>query len=223
MAAECDLRPGTQISAHTYDETAKAILEQVRAAGGRVLDCGAGLRAHHDETVINLEITDYPSTDVIAAGQSLPFVDHCFDAVLSLNVLEHVSDPQRCAAELMRVLRPGGVLYCVVPFLQPEHAYPNHFFNMTKQGLAQLFAGQVHVQSHEVPGSGLPIWALCWFLAEYAGHLSGESQARFLELKIGDLLSRPALDWLPDGIVRDLDADGNRILACTTALVGIKR
>ena len=81
------------ISTHDYDGIARGIIEGVRAAGGKVLDCGAGLRATIDEAVITSEITDYSSTDVIAVNQNLPFPDGTFDAVLSMHVLEHVSDP----------------------------------------------------------------------------------------------------------------------------------
>ncbi|HET7567845.1 MAG TPA: methyltransferase domain-containing protein [Gaiellaceae bacterium] len=42
--------------------------------------------------------------------ESLPFPDSAFDLVLSTQVIEHVLDPPRAAAELARVLRPGGRL-----------------------------------------------------------------------------------------------------------------
>ena len=39
-----------------------------------------------------------------------------------------------------RVVRPGGRIYVAVAFLQPYHGYPHHYYNMTLQGLEQLFA-----------------------------------------------------------------------------------
>ena len=42
--------------------------------------------------------------------EQLPFDDGAFDLVLSTQVIEHVLDPPLAAAELARVLRPGGVL-----------------------------------------------------------------------------------------------------------------
>jgi SAM-dependent methyltransferase len=51
----------------------------------------------------------------LAAGDSLPARDAEFDAVLVLDVLEHLSDPARMLAEVRRVLVPGGVLHAHVP------------------------------------------------------------------------------------------------------------
>ena len=45
---------------------------------------------------------------------SLPYKDQSFDAVMAAHVLEHLPDPQRALAEMVRVLKPGGgVFLCV--------------------------------------------------------------------------------------------------------------
>ncbi|MGI8588391.1 MAG: methyltransferase domain-containing protein [Chloroflexia bacterium] len=45
---------------------------------------------------------------VVGAGEHLPFPADSFDAVINLDVLEHVADPSRVVSEIARVLRPGG-------------------------------------------------------------------------------------------------------------------
>lgn len=45
----------------------------------------------------------------------LPFESGCFDAVLSLETLEHVPDGALFLAEVRRVLRPGGTLVMSLP------------------------------------------------------------------------------------------------------------
>jgi len=97
------------------------------------------------DNVVNFEICSYPSTDVRGVGEKLPFKDNSFDGVLSLSVLEHVRDPFACAREIARVLKPGGKLYSSIPFLQPLHGYPSHYFNMTHQGHKRLYEDMLEI------------------------------------------------------------------------------
>lgn len=48
------------------------------------------------------------------AGQ-LPFHSNCLDYVASSHVLEHVANPVAALKEWYRVLRPGGIIYLIVP------------------------------------------------------------------------------------------------------------
>lgn len=48
---------------------------------------------------------------VVGVGESLPFPDGSFDIVVCCDVLEHVEDVERVAAEIGRVLKPGGFFF----------------------------------------------------------------------------------------------------------------
>ena len=52
--------------------------------------------------------------------EALPFPDAAFDLVICAEVLEHVVDHERAAAELARVLKPGRTLVVSVPRYFPE-------------------------------------------------------------------------------------------------------
>jgi SAM-dependent methyltransferase len=53
--------------------------------------------------------------------ENMTFADASFDAVLCIQVLEHVADPFAAARELARVLRPDGRLLLTTPFLYNYH------------------------------------------------------------------------------------------------------
>jgi SAM-dependent methyltransferase len=214
MAAEVDA-----VSRNDYDGVARDLI--ARHAGSLILDAGAGCREEYLPNVVNFEIVPYPSTDVLGTGEDLPFADGVFDAVLSLSVLEHVRDPFACAREITRVLKPGGDLYASVPFLQPYHGYPHHYYNMTHQGLANLFAGGVEIGQQWVLDSGLPIWSVNWLLSRYRDGLPPDLAERFEALQVRDLLRDP-LKLLDEDFVKQLPRETQFELAAATVILGRK-
>jgi len=95
--------------------------------GGRVLDAGSAAGAYVGATaalareVVALDIAHNrvalvdgrAARRVCGDVQALPFADATFDAALAMHMLYHVPDIALGAAELRRVVRPGGVLYAL--------------------------------------------------------------------------------------------------------------
>jgi ubiquinone/menaquinone biosynthesis C-methylase UbiE len=53
--------------------------------------------------------------DVEQAGAVLPFPDDTFDVIYNKSFLEHLREPDRFLLEARRVLKPGGLMLCLVP------------------------------------------------------------------------------------------------------------
>ena len=52
-------------------------------------------------------------------AKSLPYSDGRFDVVMTNSILHHIPDPRACLAEMVRVVRPGGLLFAR-DLLRPE-------------------------------------------------------------------------------------------------------
>lgn len=121
-----------------------------------VLNVGGGpTRYSAREITLNLEA--FLNVDLVGDAHNIPLEDASVDTVICNAVLEHVHDSEKVAAELMRVLKPGGLLYAEVPFIFFFHGYPNDFKRYTREGLRRLFSG---LDSAEIGISGGPMSAL---------------------------------------------------------------
>lgn len=112
-------------------------LELIPESIGPVLDCGSGGRWLPDG-VLGLDPVLWPDVTVAADGMAMPFPDNTFGLVLSQAVIEHVTRPEVYVDEVFRVLKPGGMFYAEVAFMQPVHMAPDHYFNVTPYGLSWL-------------------------------------------------------------------------------------
>lgn len=120
-----------------------------RSALKTVLDAGAGDRvclsigggpSRISPHVTNLNIGCFPNVDVVADAHVLPYANSSVDSIYCEAVLEHLSDPAKAVEEMYRVLKPGGRVIAITPFLQRFHGYPYHFQNFTLLGHSLLFS-----------------------------------------------------------------------------------
>jgi SAM-dependent methyltransferase len=79
--------------------------------------------------VIHGDITDCPEIESAS-----------FDAVISVDVFEHIDRPWLAAPEIARILRPGGFTYHSTLFSWRYHPCPIDYWRYTPQALTFLFA-----------------------------------------------------------------------------------
>lgn len=59
---------------------------------------------------------------LVGDGQRIPLAPGLFDAVISLDVLEHMPDPEAAVLDVLRVLKPAGLAFLTTP--NPRWALP---------------------------------------------------------------------------------------------------
>ncbi len=106
-------------------DTVHQVGRHARLDGATVLDVGggpgyfgdafrsAGARyAGIDPDTHAISARGGPATGFVrASGLALPVADAAIDVCLSSNVLEHVPAPEAMATEMLRVVRPGGLVW----------------------------------------------------------------------------------------------------------------
>jgi ubiquinone/menaquinone biosynthesis C-methylase UbiE len=115
--------------------------------GSRILDAGAGTQRYKrlcnhliyvsqdfgeydgkgSSVGIQREEFGYGRLDIVSDITTIPEPDSSFDAVMCIEVLEHLPDPILAIEEFTRLLRPNGYLILTAPFCSLTHYAPYHF------------------------------------------------------------------------------------------------
>lgn len=137
---------GTQNQA-TREVWLEKILKQI-PAGSRVLDAGAGelqykrFCTHLDyvaqdfgrydgkgnDAGLQMGSWNQSNLDIVSDITAIPEPDASFDAIMCVEVFEHIPDPTKAVQEFARLLKPGGYLILTAPFCSLTHFAPYHFY-----------------------------------------------------------------------------------------------
>ena len=151
-----DAEPIATVPAAHRSNALGAEFEAILANGQElVLHLGAGSTARKYPNCIELERKIFRHTDVVADAHSLPFHERTFDRVMGFNVFEHLENPRRAAAKILRVLKPGGSLVIHTAFLHPLHEAPFHFY-ATEYGVRSWFEDFRVEKCHVSPNFTVP-------------------------------------------------------------------
>src|SRR3989344_1674775 len=113
---------------------------KILPANALVAEIGSGDRRLGKE-VVNVDIYPWPEVDVVADAHDLPFADNSLDGLVSTWNIEHLIEPTKAVAEMLRVLRPDGVVFLSTNFVYPYHSSPADYYRWTKEGLLHLLSG----------------------------------------------------------------------------------
>jgi len=110
---------------------------------GRVLDLGGDKNAEYQKLlkgnfeIFNVNFSQKAEPDLLHDLEvtPLPLASESFDAVLLINVIEHIFNYQALLSEANRLLKKDGKLVIAIPFMFPVHPSPRDFNRFTGDAL----------------------------------------------------------------------------------------
>ncbi len=201
--------------AEAKDRAFSRFVAEANARGLEVMEIGARLVGSRSEGLrgrfpkagryVGMDVHPGPNVEVVGDAHELSRLvgRGSFDAIFSAAVLEHLAMPWIVAAEINRVLRPGGLTYHITPQAWPVHEEPNDFWRFTDAALRLLFGEPF---GFEVLSAGMGDRARLYPLDKDSGDLG-------LPLGYGY-----ASAWVLARKVREIDAGGAGLDVALAAL-----
>ena len=125
--------------------TSVAVSNALHHLRGRVLDVGCGSKPYKRLVYgdsFRDPFTEWVGLDIRPVGEieadmmEMPVEDESFDSVLCVNALQYAINPILALSEMVRVLKPGGVMLLVAPNVDAEDE--SAFFSFKMRGLLEL-------------------------------------------------------------------------------------
>lgn len=115
---------------------------------GKVIDLASGSQSNYRD-YLRLENCRYFSSDlkqadgldfVLDLTKKLPIDDASFETALLFNCLYIFEKPADVLLEARRIIKPGGLLLLITPFIFNEAPEPTDYWRFTSQGLRKILS-----------------------------------------------------------------------------------
>jgi SAM-dependent methyltransferase len=188
-------------------------------------DIGAGLRDVIFENCLYVEVYPSLTTDVVIEPNcTLPLKSASLDGIGCFAVLEHVREPWKMAAEMARIIKPGGKIFIDWPFLQPTHGYPSHYYNATRNGLRALFEDNFEITALRTEKHQGPDFTVQWLLSWLLDALGDSALRTTLANKtIGEIATERPQSEFWRNILQSLNDNEIEKLSCGNFLIGTRK
>ncbi len=132
------------LALQALSESMAELIAHVPGPGGRAIDLGSSRspyrlpvegRGFRLET---LDLTREDGADHLGTVEATGLPDESYQLVLCTQVLEHCDDPWRAAAEIHRILAPGGHAILSAPHVWFYHPHPHDHWRFTQEGIVRL-------------------------------------------------------------------------------------
>ncbi len=122
-----------------YTEEFFARLLSFRAPGGVSLEVGAGpgFLKEFAPDILSTDLIWCPWLDGIADAQQLPFRNDSIANIFGLDMLHHLAAPVAFLQEAARILRPGGRLILIEPWITPVSYFIYRFLHQERCDLTE--------------------------------------------------------------------------------------
>jgi len=107
-----------------------------------------------DGTGLQKGAWDRSQMDIVCDITSIPEPDASFDAVMCIEVLEHLPDPIRALHELTRLLKPGGTLIITAPFCSLTHYSPYFYQTGYSRCFYEYWLGELGFEIEDMQWNG---------------------------------------------------------------------
>lgn len=185
------------------------------ASDAVTVELGSGNRRLNDD-IINIDLFPFPNVDIAADIENCPIADASVDYVILDSVIEHVPNPQAVINEVWRILKPGGQLFCINPFLFPYHGYPAHYCNFTRDGIQHLLRNfsKAAVEPHYGPTS-----AIINIVSEYVAiSIAGQRRTPYLAIRASMLALIGWLRFIDRWLIRSPQSHRLAGMLCAIAI-----